>query len=550
LVVGAVSLFGALASPVPTVWQRNLETAGNLIPTRDGGVLVLGGTNISTFDSDPMVVKLNGAGAVVWRRQFGGANADALPFAAELADGSFVLMGPSWSGASKDKKSTNYGDDDFWIVRLSASGDLIWETSWGGIGREFAVALIVRGDAIFVAGQSDSPASGNKSAPRSGQTDLCLVKLDLAGRILWDKSFGGEGGEALREMLADDQGRIFLAGHSSWPPGRTPSGQSVPAKNYCWVVCVDGDGKQIWEGSYSDTGFELTGGAAMLPDGALAVGGDWLLEDQRAAFVVKIDAATGQSKWRRLLEAEREFGAIAAGVAPGSVIIANHLERDRIGNRDWSDYTYFVSEIDADGACGRERVAPPTGEAQSFVTELRHVPGRGVLFARSVQRRFEGSGGYGAGGDVLFWWLDENFEPVGTNYLGGDRPEIFGGLVYTSSGEIVGWARSESNWSQNKTTPYRRENFPNHDWFFKLPGWHAPNAAATEVFIEPYAVKEVEEGTPLVARAETAGTWRLEFTEDFVTWELVEALEIGSMEPVHALDPVKGAWRFYRLRRE
>ena len=161
--------------------HRNPSPNEPLVPTRDGGALLLGATNVTIFDLDVQLTRLDANGCILWTKIYGGSGIDYLSQGLELPNGDFILLGESLSAPSGTKNSPAYGNDDFWVVRLSPAGEMIWERTWGGSDRELAVSILFIGDAVYLFGHSTSPASGNKSSPNGGSFDNCVVKFSLAG---------------------------------------------------------------------------------------------------------------------------------------------------------------------------------------------------------------------------------------------------------------------------------------------------------------------------------------------------------------------------------
>jgi hypothetical protein len=541
-------LLSAVASPVPTLWQNNVPSGHRLISTPDGGALVLGVKTITMFDSDAQFTRIDSNGAILWSKSYGGSGIDQLLRGVQLPNGDFILLGESWSDPSGTKISPAYGNDDFWLMRISSGGELIWERSWGGSDRDLAVSLLVTNDFILLFGNSSSPASGNKTAPRGGAVDYVVVKFNLAGELQWDKAFGLEGHEWLVNVLHDKaSNRIFLVGDSARPPDQPPRDLfSFPSLNFSWVVCIDSNGQQLWQKSYTDTGFEITKAATFLGDGSLAVGGVWVNNDIVTPFVTKIDPADGHAYWRKIMGAHYDFTAFAPAAQPGSVVVATSFERPRPGS-DYENTSYYIDEIDGSEESIRSSQIAGFGEAQTFASKLYHLPGRAYFFATTVQS-YSPATGYGIGGDVLLWWLNENLETIGTNVIGGDQMEILNDLTFTSTGDILASALSDSDRSQTKTVPRPPyDGNPPPHWIFKLPGSFVPNPPQTEIFIEPAALRATQDATSLVLRAATPAQFILEYTDDFVTWHALQTFQL-SVEPFHTSDPTKSALRFYRLR--
>ena len=151
IVLALALLSGTGYSQAPAIdWQRSFggsgdETAFTLLQTRDGGYLVAGQSKSNDGQvgfnhggTDAWIVKLNSSGDTVWQRSLGGSSSDLLFAALETADG-YVLAGLT---ASNDGDvSGNHGSLDCWVVKLNTAGVLQWQKSYGGSSIDYAVAL-------------------------------------------------------------------------------------------------------------------------------------------------------------------------------------------------------------------------------------------------------------------------------------------------------------------------------------------------------------------------------------------------------------------------
>jgi len=128
---------------------------------------------------------------VQWSKKFGGTNYETASRVAVPPDGGYAVLGYSNSGIGGDKTTTNYGSDDAWLVRLDLQGNKLWEGNFGGTDGERTRDLkaSINGGWIFV-GQTYSTSSGNKSGTNYGQADYWVVRVDDQGNKLWDKTFG------------------------------------------------------------------------------------------------------------------------------------------------------------------------------------------------------------------------------------------------------------------------------------------------------------------------------------------------------------------------
>jgi hypothetical protein len=189
---------------------------------------------------DFWVVRINGAGEKLWDRSFGGTGDDMLFKLEQTSDGGFILGGTSTSGADGNKTSPRFGGEDFWIVRLDQNGNLLWDRSFGGTQSDrFADVHQAADGGYIVGGSSGSSIEGNKTSPNFGNYDYWVVRLDANGNKLWDKSFGAATGDILAALEEAADGQFILGGeqgdingHSYWVVRLQSNGDKLWERSY------------------------------------------------------------------------------------------------------------------------------------------------------------------------------------------------------------------------------------------------------------------------------------------------------------------------------
>jgi hypothetical protein len=228
--------------------ERDILVA--LQPAADGGY-VLAGYSSSGVSSDKTesirgsfdywAVKLDAAGTKEWDRTFGGSKTEILMALELTSDGGYILGGYSPSGKSGDITQANKGDNDFWVVKLNAAGDKAWDKTLGGQGQDLLNSLQSTSDGGYLlGGSSDSDVSGDKSQGSHGATDQWVVKLDAAGDMQWDRTYGGSTLDALTSLHQTLDGGYILGGSSDSDSNGDKSQPSQGGSDF-WIVKVKGD---------------------------------------------------------------------------------------------------------------------------------------------------------------------------------------------------------------------------------------------------------------------------------------------------------------------
>lgn len=268
-------------------WQNTIGGAGddfvNVVkPTADGGYIVFAGSdsNMSGDKSensrgglDYWILKLDSSGAIVWQHTYGGANPDFDTFGQQTADGGYIVAGYSDSGATGDKTEASNGQRDYWILKLDALGNIVWQNAIGGslVDRVQAAAQTPDGGYI-IGGFSFSPASGDKTENAQGGSDYWIVKLNASGAIQWQNTIGGAGSDAFRDLVLTADGGYLVGGYSNSQLTGDKTENSNGDYDY-WVVKLDATGNIQWQNTIGGAGTDYLRDLKQLADGSYIISG-------------------------------------------------------------------------------------------------------------------------------------------------------------------------------------------------------------------------------------------------------------------------------------
>ena len=176
----------------------------------------------------------------LWDKAFGGSGDDWLYSIAPSPDGGYLLGGYSLSGfVVGDKSEASRGVRDYWVVKIDAAGNKLWDKTFGGSGDDWLYSIVPSPDGGYLlGGYSESGISGDKSEASRGFDDYWVVKIDAAGNKLWDKTFGGTGDDELYSIAPSADGGYLLGGYSSSGLGADKSEASRGSFDY-WLVKID-----------------------------------------------------------------------------------------------------------------------------------------------------------------------------------------------------------------------------------------------------------------------------------------------------------------------
>ncbi|HYV95546.1 MAG TPA: T9SS type A sorting domain-containing protein [Chitinophagales bacterium] len=338
------------------------DIAKSVKQTNDGGYIVSGysesdngdvtGHHGFTYSSDYWIVKLNTSGNIVWQKSFGGSNDDEAGTIQQTTDGGFIVAGTSRS--NDGNVSGNHGYEDYWILKLDTSGDILWKKSYGGsnpdrggsVRQTIDGGFIVAGDSY----SSDEDVSGNH-----GSADYWIMKLDTNGNIIWQKSFGGSGLDQASSIEQTEDGGFIVGGNSGSNDGDVSGNHG--SYDY-WILKLDSDGNLEWQKSLGGSGVELAGAVVPTSNGRFIVAG-WTDSNDgdvsgnhggRDYWVVKLDSVGGII-WQRSLGGDGwdDAFSVQQTTDSGFIVIgyADSHNGDVSENRGMNDW--WIVKLDIDG---------------------------------------------------------------------------------------------------------------------------------------------------------------------------------------------------------
>lgn len=280
------AVYAQAAVPVKQ-WDQSLggnqgDALFGVHPIPAGGYLLTGlsSSGISGDKTQPnqgvedyWVVRLDATGTKQWDRTFGGRNMDLLNASIPTSDGGYLLGGQSSSGLERDKTQASQGSFDYWVVKIDATGTKQWDKTFGGTSLDVLTSLLQTSDGGYLlGGRSASGISGDKTQATNGLDDEWLVKIDANGNKQWDRTFGGSGSEQINALVATPDGGYLLGGHSNSPISGDKTQPSQGGSDY-WLLKVDAMGTKQWDRTFGGTGTEALWGLQPTTNGGYLLAG-------------------------------------------------------------------------------------------------------------------------------------------------------------------------------------------------------------------------------------------------------------------------------------
>ncbi|HRF76794.1 MAG TPA: T9SS type A sorting domain-containing protein, partial [Chitinophagales bacterium] len=259
-----------------------------LLQTADGGYILgidswSGNTGMKTDTlsgaSDFWIIKIDASGNVEWQKAYGSTGADILTFLFITNDGGYFFGGHSDSNSGGAKSENNFGFNDYWVVKIDASGNVIWDNTVGGTDEDQLWNATQTADGGFVlVGASVSGISGEKTEPHVGPytyTDYWIIKLNNSGTIQWQNTIGGNRIDAALAVFENATGELFINGNSGSIANGDKTEPNYGAANTAdyWILKLNATGSIIWQKSIGGSNSDLATATTLCSDGGLIIAG-------------------------------------------------------------------------------------------------------------------------------------------------------------------------------------------------------------------------------------------------------------------------------------
>jgi hypothetical protein len=268
-------------------WQNTIGGSADDYPsavyqTSDGGYILAGGsssnisgdkTENSNGSRDYWIVKTDASGNIQWQNTIGGSSYEALMSIQQTSDGGYILGGFSTSNISGDKTENCLGGRDYWLVKISSSGNVMWQNTIGGDDEDELFSVRQTSDNGYILGGfSISNISGDKTENGIGNIDYWIVKTDATGNIQWQNTIGGTGYEEFHCLRQTMDGGYIIAGFSTSNISGDKTENSIGSNDY-WIVKLDASGNIQWQNTIGGSGNDELYSIEQTSDGGFIIGG-------------------------------------------------------------------------------------------------------------------------------------------------------------------------------------------------------------------------------------------------------------------------------------
>ncbi|MBV6441714.1 MAG: hypothetical protein EPGJADBJ_03402 [Saprospiraceae bacterium] len=384
----------AVFTPPCLTWQKALGGSSNdgaesVLPTPDGGYIMAGSTFSTNGDvsgnhgnEDVWIVKLNVAGKMQWQKTLGGTLAERAHNIQLTGDGGYIIAG--YSDSNDGDVSGNQGGRDVWVVKLSATGDLQWQKTYGGSSYDAASTIQATADGGFIVAGASSSSDGDLTE-NQGNLDGWVFKINASGQLQWQEALGGSSQDYLHSPKPTADGGYILAGFTNSNGGDVFGNHGG---GDIWVVKLTSNGALEWQKCLGGSAFDDSQSLVVAADGGYIIAGSSASNNGDVsgnhggedAWIVKLDA-TGALQWQKCLGGTQEERVRQITATPdGGYIVAGHSfsdDGDVSGNHGLKDAWIF--KIDQNGALQWQKSLG--GDAADYATAVQPTADNGYIVA-------------------------------------------------------------------------------------------------------------------------------------------------------------------------
>jgi hypothetical protein len=185
-----------------TLWTKTYGGTGyeeghEIQPTSDGNYIISGSSdsqNPGNFDA--YLMKINPSGGVLWTKYYGGSSFETANSVKQSLDGGYIFTGQTYSYGA--------GQGDIWLVKTDKDGVIAWTKTYGG-------ALLDEGNSVLANADGTYIVCSETNSFGAGDIDVYVISTDASGNKLWDKTYGGSSKEVSHMINPTLDGNYIIA---------------------------------------------------------------------------------------------------------------------------------------------------------------------------------------------------------------------------------------------------------------------------------------------------------------------------------------------------
>ena len=309
-----------------TSWDRmyggdGWERAYAVTQDSDCGYIVAGYTSESEESFNPIVMKLDQFGELIWTY----THTDALSGAAYAitisSDGGYVAAGCQ----EVEGKS-----GELWVAKLNGNGELVWSHTYGDDLWDEARSISPTADGGFI-------IAGSIEYSDNRRTECYILKISATGDYLWERQYGDQDSDDVaNDIRQTGDGGYILAGYSEF----FNSSLSNP-----WILKLNSDGYEDWRWEddidYRDEAYSVI----HYSGGGYVATGYSMTEDQYSRmWVARLDESGNELWMKEYDEGETRRAHVIRETFNGALMLGGYRWSGQFSEKDM-----LIAKLTPDG---------------------------------------------------------------------------------------------------------------------------------------------------------------------------------------------------------
>jgi hypothetical protein len=353
-----------------TYWQKCLngpltDSSYIIQQTSDGGYLLIGRPDSpgeidtsSRQDPDYWIVKQSPGGEIIWQKSYRGSDWQSPEDLSQTESCGYVFSGRL--GPGEMNTTLNQNMNTSWIIKLTREGLISWEKSLDTPYHEEIHSVQQTRDGGYIVTGSIRLPDGIHTLNRSDR-DIWIAKLTSSGDLSWKKTFGGtkdDQGYSIRQTI---DGGYIMAGASASDDGNVTRNHGD--LDY-WIVKLTPGVEISWQKSFGGSQNDIPYFIQQLADGGYIIAGASASDDGDVTgnhgdldyWIVKLSPG-GDLVW------QRSFGGKATDKAKsirqirdgGYIVAGESSSHDGDVTGNHGDSDYWIVKLGPDGSLRWEK---------------------------------------------------------------------------------------------------------------------------------------------------------------------------------------------------
>ncbi|MFB6340210.1 hypothetical protein ACE1ET_00730 [Saccharicrinis sp. FJH62] len=307
---------------------------------------VTGNSNYKSYRSEEATLKTFDKG--LFFSCYGGSNEDTGEFIIETPDSGYIIAGIT---NSNDGDISGYhGYNDICIVKVDGIGDVVWEKTLGGSGDEKLSGMYKGKDGGYVILGQTWSEDGDVSE-NHGEEDIWIVKIDEGGTIEWERSYGGSNFDGAISLIPEEDGGYIIFARTA-----SDDGDFINNERRMIFYKINNFGEIIWKDNFD---MNLTGHLNKVirtRDNGYLIIGSYKTDDYDdngilidGAYISKIDL-NGSFVWEQKIHGEYSEEAIdVVQLKNGSIVLTGRSLSFMPASNEKTNSSVLAVKLSEDG---------------------------------------------------------------------------------------------------------------------------------------------------------------------------------------------------------